>query len=118
MKSHVAAFRHVTLLMLTLAGALLASRADAQSTTDQPSGYGRTLTVVQAASPGFGASLDLPSWWATTMGVRLSGVGSRRTENSLRTGQGPARIGSVVRSGERGSKWRSPSLASARTANR
>lgn len=118
MKASVAASRALVIIALALVAASLPSRAAAQASTDQPTGYGTPLTVVQATSPEFGTGFDVAAWWGSTMGRRWSGVGSRVSGTARWFGRGSAWIGSVERSGERGSKWRSPSLASARTAGR
>ena len=118
MKASAAVPRAPLFIALALVAAILPSRAAAQSTSDQPSGYGAPLTVAQATSPEFGTGFDVAAWWVSAVGRRWSGVGSRVSGTARWFGRGSAWIGSVERSGERGSKWRSPSLASARKAGR
>lgn len=116
MKVRAASFRSTLLFALLLAASFLPSRAFAQSTSDSPSGYGRTLTVAQASTNDFGAGLDMTTWWSVAVTNRVADLGSR--ELSRGKGVGSAWTRPAGRSGERAGRWRSQGLASARSAGR
>lgn len=101
-----------------LALVTLPSSSAAQSSSDNPSGYGRTMTVAQASTTDLGGSLSPDLWLGASLVRRVAASRDWGASGGTGQGFGAAWIRSFVRSGERGSKWRSPSLASARTGGR
>lgn len=113
----------VSCLALILAAVcILASApgaAHAQATSDTPTGYGRTTSIVQPATTDVGGSLDPVQRFTLALAQRFAaGRGYAGAGASSVKRNGFAWSSSAVRSGERGSKLHSAGFASARAVGR